>query len=1656
MLEAISVRPRPARKRVLAAGSNSGGERQVPEASEQVATTNQAESLAAPNQPQPPRPAGPTATAATPAPPDRKATSTLPNYLHGPGGASRAGQRAGQHAAASGVLASAVDAASSAGANTPEIHPSLSTQTPSEPALQESSPPPVTARSSGSGGGIGAIGRNIPGAQQGATNTPEMALASQNRSQAPPPAPPPAPQDSGNVPVTSAQPQAETPAPARDATPAQEAEAQTEEKMEAAEPETGPGDTSDEDNTATPIQAGATAGAPAAGDVSDAAASSDEAETQAAETDGSDVDDGGAEAAAVGDVAPAAPQAQAATDGAAAGGMQSQTSADAAAPDGSVPDAQALQRGQAQAEQNQEQHDNERISQQASTQREEEQAEQDAQSGNAPAGAQAELSGPEKAAALDSVGEEQPAEAGPRGGAGGGGAGGSGAETKTDKAPPDVSAMPPEQGLATLASATPAQADAALGGVQAAAASHQQRQTQATQESLPQTTVGEPSSPRVTGGRGGGAGGVAGASAVAPVSAAQASKTEIAPTPEPPAGNAADKVARPNIATPAQGAEPSAADKAQVAASISALPTSDPGLRTTLGSAPTLQLSGAADPAQLAARKERSGQAMAAARVRDAAEVAKPMGEQNVRPTVGQARIRARTLKAAAAGAARAAGAAGGAGAGAGGAGAGAVGGARGVLAEELKGPEVRAAMLAASARAATARVETQARIAAGNASAQAQVGDIKNQAANDQDRARAKVRSDARQARSQYARKQEAAIGKLEREQQQTIARTTDKAGEEKRKGEEDAAAQIAQGETQTADKAREVEAAVTRKKQEVKAKSEEKGFFGRLADSLGAWFDRQKQWISDKVEAGKKWIKDTADRFKKYAGEKIDQARDRVMGLIQAGGERLKSGADALLSEFPAARDAVKGAIDSAVEVGINATNAIAQAAKNGVNKAVDAAAAVAEGALDLGGKAVNAAMDAAKATTVGALNAADKAMAALGVLKILVEDVASDPLGWIGKLAASAKDGVVNHLAAAMKAAIKQWWEGKLESVLGIGPAIWAVLKQGGLALQDIGAMAWAAIKAAIPPALIQLIVEKVVAMIVPAAGAVIAIIEGLQAAWGSVSAMLGAIGKAIAYLKAVKVGAAAARFAQLVAAAAVVVIDFLSNWLIARLGKAIMKIGGKIKGIAQKLLRKISGSVKKFKTGRKARKKRNNKAARDRKARQLRAQRKHRVADKDGRKKDDPNKKKQDKKDANAARLRKAVEAIRPRIMGLAGKGAFKGLVLRAKLLGWRVRYRLSSLQLIKSGKTVSVRATINPTQNVIENWVVTNLAELRQMIHDIAAELMGRPEAQAMFDSIKGREKPIPGMEPAFRKPSKADPIKVADEGFDGAGQALALAARQRGTNPHAPHFDPGTPNHAPARGSSVALQPVSGDDPVRITQGGTRGAAGRPGSALFRDAMDEGKSYPEFVSEARRLKGQGVSDQQMAAQAVQILRGEAPGGPQASRGLAASAAVMVGVEGGRSDRALVMMPEMLRTVAEGRNLAHLEGAPPGGVPMTMKDALETHNPVSAVGAAKALHATDKASGPTQKNYRSDRLSKRQRRAGAQITQADINYFAHVTALQIGGPGGLVGKSDAQIKSMLKQKNLLDALRTFMLQRAEHAHGLDRHPESGDPREEGAA
>jgi hypothetical protein len=66
----------------------------------------------------------------------------------------------------------------------------------------------------------------------------------------------------------------------------------------------------------------------------------------------------------------------------------------------------------------------------------------------------------------------------------------------------------------------------------------------------------------------------------------------------------------------------------------------------------------------------------------------------------------------------------------------------------------------------------------------------------------------------------------------------------------------------------------------------------------------------------------------------------------------------------------------------------------------------------------------------------------------------------------------------------------------------------------------------------------------------------------------------------FLKAVKTGQSGPQFGAALAAAGVVLIDFVSNWLLKRVRGAASKVAAKVKQIAQKIGRKLKAATKKL--------------------------------------------------------------------------------------------------------------------------------------------------------------------------------------------------------------------------------------------------------------------------------------------------------------------------------------------------------------------------------------------------------------------------------------------------------------------------------------------
>jgi hypothetical protein len=945
-------------------------------------------------------------------------------------------------------------------------------------------------------------------------------------------------------------------------------------------------------------------------------------------------------------------------------------------------DPEALQRIEDAGAARAEQADTQRSAEAIAEEHAEERVEQQAETGETAAGGgEAGLTPAERDAGMSALAESAGGGGGAEAAAGGGGGGGGGEAVPEPEAAPDTAGIDPASGLGAAASLQPVQAAQALDGVSASVDRTTQEEAAALQAQIPQVEVG---------GDGGESALQTLPRAPAPRRPAQAEPGVARPTPEPeplpeapPAPTAA--LPTPSVRSTEEGTV-SREDAARVAGSIRDIPTEDPGLDVPAGAPPKLELAGDADPTQMGDQQAELDRTIAEQRVQGAADVAAPAGEDRVRVTRPREVLRVGTVTPP--------GAAGGGGVGE----AAATEKEIGIIAEEQQGDEVRAAVAKAQGDMAAKRVEHRRAVVEEKAKTEQDLANLREENVAQQQAAKADVRADVAQARADWSEAQRAEVGSANEKALREIAQGNEKIRKEETQANEEAARHIDEGEQRAAEEKEKAEREAAQKKREAEAQAEaeDDGIFGWIASKVSSFFDALKEGITAIFDAAKKLVRAAIEAAKKLAVAVIEKARQAIVGLIRAVGAALIAIGDVLLAAFPALREKWRGYIERRVKAAEDTVNAIADRLKKGVTKLLDALGKAFDFLLDAFKKGMLAVLDAAKAVVVGAINIAKKVAQAIGTFLQLVADVASGPIRWLSNLGSAVVDGIKNHLWKAFQAAVKEWFNSKLEELLGIGTAIWNVLKQGGITLKEVGQMAFDALKAAIPRALIELLIEKLVAMLVPAAGAVMAVIEGLQAAWGAIKRIIAALGKFVAFLKAVKGGGAGPQFAEMLAAAAIVVIDFVANWLVRKLRGPASKVGSKVKAIAQKILAKIKAGAKKvgkalkkagsrvrgaFKKGRK-------------KFSDWRARRKARKEAKKG--KADAAKKKQDKEAAKRKKLERAVNALRPKVKALLGKGISR-LALRLKLGWWRTTHRLSKLQL----QGARIIAAVNPEDTLTE-------------------------------------------------------------------------------------------------------------------------------------------------------------------------------------------------------------------------------------------------------------------------------------------------------------------------------------------------------------------
>ncbi|MFI1765820.1 DUF4157 domain-containing protein [Streptomyces sp. NPDC020800] len=200
---------------------------------------------------------------------------------------------------------------------------------------------------------------------------------------------------------------------------------------------------------------------------------------------------------------------------------------------------------------------------------------------------------------------------------------------------------------------------------------------------------------------------------------------------------------------------------------------------------------------------------------------------------------------------------------------------------------------------------------------------------------------------------------------------------------------------------------------------------------------------------------------------------------------------------------------------------------------------------------------------------LDYASKLLGALGEFMMIAIDFLDDPGGWLSGARNSAVDGAKNHLFREVQSAVEQWFQSKIEEIIGLPRAIIDKLIKGGFSLARIVKETWDAVVPQLPFIIGEIVMTKVIAKLIPGAGWVMAVIDAIRTAIGALGEILRAMGAVLAWLRAVRQGGAGLLFAKAVAAGIVALLELAYQALLDGIGKYVAKVGKRLKGVAAKL-------------------------------------------------------------------------------------------------------------------------------------------------------------------------------------------------------------------------------------------------------------------------------------------------------------------------------------------------------------------------------------------------------------------------------------------------------------------------------------------------------
>jgi hypothetical protein len=541
-----------------------------------------------------------------------------------------------------------------------------------------------------------------------------------------------------------------------------------------------------------------------------------------------------------------------------------------------------------------------------------------------------------------------------------------------------------------------------------------------------------------------------------------------------------------------------------------------------------------------------------------------------------------------------------------------------------------------------------------------------------------------------------------------------------------------------------------------------------------------------------------------------------------------------------------------------------------------------------------------------------------------------------GFLSAALSQAREGVENHLWSELQNVFREWVFMKLpmlQLMLALPPNWLEMLAALGASMIGLFSESLPEMMPAIGIAAMSWLAVSLAAKLIPGVGAIMAVIDGIRAAWSLVQSLFSAAAAFFQFVMQVAApGNGALAFARALAHGIMAALDAILTFLgvdrlIRRVIGAIARPFGRVVSRVQARFRASTARRRQRGETRPSARRRDDEDGRDGDAQRRSAESRARRDDQEqdrrqiARRRDEQTRperrretpaerrrrEREEQERRDRERLDRAVQAIGPQVDSLLAGGVSR-LRLSAQAAIWRVRYRIRSVTFIKSGRNAKVEAANSPPVSV-RTWFAENADGIHRMVLDIGTERYGRASA-TLRRSSGGRQ---PGL------------VTRREDLSHSPGQPMeriGAAVRERGgrqiiRRPPGETTSGGDRLLDTRRFNYLTI----GNQRVPFTQGS--GSAANP-DAIRNIIIRGGGDYPGLMGQM------GFGPNQGREFSARILAGFASGRPD--RNTAMAGGLFFGAEVARAQQAAATSPLALLALSRGAPPERLFGRG-GGAPL---------------------------------------------------------------------------------------------------------------------------